>query len=351
MNFVIEPNIEDISWFKGITGRLSYFASRKRYTTERFSDADFLSVSNENEPVIIIGATYTWLKEQVKKVRALGSHPILVSNQPSGAFKGDYSYVSVDLRATVEDVLTVFKECNKTKTALFGVNPSSLADIGRAEAFTKNCSAKDMFFNLQDLETAAKEFIAVMDSYDSVICVNSFAAATLLMQLKLAGKREDDLLVASQNYSEILSVYNNIIAVCYNFEEHLEAASNIYKFIKQNSYLSGMRATVKHSLILPKGLSKAYHTKAEQDGNLEENNRFFSDEFLKSLSKSELLLKKCDDIDRQIIGLLIKNHKYSFIAEKCFISEYTVKYRIKSMMEICGISSKGEFVEFLNKYM
>ena len=350
MDFVIEPNIEDISWFKGITGRLSYFASRKKYTIKKYVDADFLTATDENPPVILIGATYNWLKEQVKKVRTLERHPILVSNQPSGAFKGDYSYVSVDLRATIEEVLTVFKECNKTKTALFGVNPSSLADIGRAEAFTKNCSKEDMFFNLQDLETAAKEFIAVMDSYDSVICVNSFAAATLLRQLKLAERNEQSLLIASQNYSEILSGYEKIIAVNYNFDEHLEAASNIYKFIKQNPYLSGMRATIKHRLILPQSLSKMGWVEREQESALEEN-RFFSDNSLKELSKSELLLKKCDDVDRQIIGLLIKNHKYSFIAEKCFISEYTVKYRIKNMMELCGITSKGEFVEFLNKYM
>lgn len=350
MDFVIEPNIEDISWFEGITGRLSYFASRKKYTIKKYADADFLLTTDENAPIIIIGATYTWLKEQVKKVKALGRHPILVSNQPSGAFKGDYSYVSVDLRATVEDVLTVFKECNKTKTALLGVNPSSLADIGRAESFIQNCSSKDIFFNHQSLEETAKEFMGVMENYDSVICVNSFATATLLRQLRLVGKNEESLLIASQNYSEILSGYDNIIAAHYNFDEHLDAASNIYKFIKQNPYLSGMRATIKHRLILPQSLSNMGQVEREQENDVEEN-RFFSDNFLKKLSKSELLLKKCDYVDRQIIDLLIKNYKYSFIAEKCFISEYTVKYRIKNMMEICGISSKGEFVEFLNKYM
>lgn len=350
MQIVIEPNIESISWFKGITDRLAYFASRKKYAFERFESVAEIPSVRDKEPVILIGSSYEWLDFQVTTAQKLEKHPVLISNQPSAAFSGDYSYISVNLKATVEDLLYVFRKAGLVKTALFGVNPSSLADIGRLEAFSLNCGVNHVFYNYNGLVEAAEEFAKVCENYDSVICVNSFAAVILYKYLKSHKRNSKNIILASLNYSEILFSVPNIIAVSFDFEEHLKAALKIHTFLKQNTYLSGMRATVKHSLILPDSLKAL--VKEENDANAkDEKNLFLCDGFLHALSKADVLLSACDSIDKKIILLLLKGNTYSEIADYCYISEYTVKYRIKNMMKICGIPSKKAFVQFLKKYV
>lgn len=50
---------------------------------------------------------------------------------------------------------------------------------------------------------------------------------------------------------------------------------------------------------------------------------------------AEHVLEKCDSLDLEIMKSLINKEKYIDIADKLHVSENTVKYRIKLLLNFC----------------
>lgn len=349
MNIILEPKFEEVSWFKGLADYLHSFSLRKKVVFNKLTSADEITNAADCSPVIVIGTTYDFIATQIRALQDKNRHPILISNQVPESFSGDYSYVSVDTKRTVEDLINCIQNTGKNKIALFGANSSSAADIGRIKAFSVLCGEKDIFYNKETLEDTVNAFLPFVKNYEAIICTNSFAAASLYKKLSKNGY--DLPIIASANYSEILSNYKEILAVSFDFKNYLSAAIKIHKIMESSKHLSGMRAIVKHELILPVGFKTDDAENLQNPNKGNTSNMFFNDEELKNISKMDSLLSKCDDVDRKIIDLIIAGETYFNIAEKTFLSVSTVKYRISNMMEICSIKSKSRFKDFLVKYI
>ena len=57
-----------------------------------------------------------------------------------------------------------------------------------------------------------------------------------------------------------------------------------------------------------------------------------------------------DDVDRRIIGGILQNQPNSKLAEKTYISESTLHYRLNKLYKATGTSGKSELRELLMKY-
>ena len=76
---------------------------------------------------------------------------------------------------------------------------------------------------------------------------------------------------------------------------------------------------------------------------------FYKDTEIQKLLKVEKLLDICDNLDMQIIKMLMDGNNYDTIADKCFFSKESVKYRIKKYIKICKVNTKTEFIELINE--
>ena len=81
------------------------------------------------------------------------------------------------------------------------------------------------------------------------------------------------------------------------------------------------------------------------------DNIFTQDEQLLEIQSLEKMLRMCDTIDFKIIGGLFDGKSYTKIGDALYISESSVKYRIKRMLNNSGIESIVKILELYKKYI
>ena len=70
-----------------------------------------------------------------------------------------------------------------------------------------------------------------------------------------------------------------------------------------------------------------------------------------TLGRVEQLMEDATDMDHHIIALLLDSKTYAEIADRSYMSEGNVKYRVKKYMTICGCKTKKELLELLKEYL
>ena len=75
------------------------------------------------------------------------------------------------------------------------------------------------------------------------------------------------------------------------------------------------------------------------------------DERLLEIQSLEKMLRICDDIDFKIIDGLIDSKSYSKIGDELYISESSVKYRIKRLLAGSKIESIAKILKVYTKYI
>lgn len=81
------------------------------------------------------------------------------------------------------------------------------------------------------------------------------------------------------------------------------------------------------------------------------DNIFKEDKQLLEIQSLEKLLRNCDDIDFKIIHGLLECKSYIKIGDALYISESSVKYRIKRLLTGSGIESIAKMLELYKKYV
>ena len=70
-----------------------------------------------------------------------------------------------------------------------------------------------------------------------------------------------------------------------------------------------------------------------------------------SVSMVDNLLTVSDLTDLKLIYGMLSGFSYERIGEFCFLSSEAVKYRVRKIVKSLSLSSKGEAVEFISKYV
>lgn len=350
----VEPEYENSPWCNSILqGLRSAFSYKKRSLTP-ITSLDNLNSAEKGSFLILVGSNHSWIKSALlnEKVKAL--NPVILSSQSYRSLPGIYSYVTSDNKGSMNYLLSYFKNNNKSKPALYGVNNNSLPNIARKERFLSNSifetNEEDIFYNNGSIDQCFASFEKQIGKYDCVICVNDYAAIHLIKQLER--KSIKNIPIASYG-GTLLSAnfYPNLLTVSTCYEEFGKAALSICETLHKNSALQYMSISVKHKIHLPKQekTEEFYYNIAEPNENaVNGNDNFYNDYKMNQLLLIEKMLSKCDGTDIKILHMLMENLQYEQIAENCFISLNTVKYRVKQMCDKCGCASKKELLLLIN---
>jgi DNA-binding LacI/PurR family transcriptional regulator/DNA-binding CsgD family transcriptional regulator len=346
----IEPEYETSPWCNSILqGLRSAFSYKKRSLTP-ITSLDNLNSAEKGSFLILVGSNPSWIKAALLNKNTKKIHPVILSSQPYRSLPGIYSYVTSDSKGSMNYLLSYFKNNGKNKPALYGVNINSLPNIARKERFLSNSifetNEEDIFYNNGSVDECFASFEKQVSKYDCVICVNDYAAIHLIKQLERIGK--ENMLIASYGGSLLsANFYPCLLTVSTCYEEFGKAALSICETLHKNSALQYMSISVKHKIHLPKEekTEELYYNIVEPlDPPINENDKFYNDYKMNQLLLIEKMLSKCDATDIKILHMLLENLQYEQIAEQCFISLNTVKYRVKQMCEKCGCSSKKELL-------
>lgn len=343
MYVVSEPNYATTNWYHGCMDALKAQARKKRIQLFFADSAE--EVAGERS-VLVLGASVAWLGQTVETLRRIGAHPIFLNELPDYPFFGRYSCVKTDYNAYMRMLLGHFTGEGRQRTAFYGMNPASYADISRKNAFEACFLGGTVFENNGSLEACFDAFLAAhrQEPFDAVICANDLVAISLLHHLRRAEIAADSLRIAVHSNAQLLTRFPEILSLNVDYASVASAALEIADCLADNPTFAGMRITVEPRTALGEPLQDLGHA-LYADVPCDP---IYTDVEMSELMSIERLLSACDDTDLHILRHLAEN--CNAIGESAFLSDNGVKYRIKKMKKLCGVASKSEIPVLLAKY-
>ena len=347
---LIEPAYSESMWCKALHGSLTERLRQKRISFCEMYD----TVPANSEAVFIIASDYKWIKATLTELNLAGIKPILICNQAEMIFGCNYNCVCSDVTGSMKYLLEVLKAEGKTRVALYGVNTSSISDIGRLDGlFAQREGVIDsmrIFTNDGSLQNCYRKFSAEADDFDAVICFNDFVAVSLIRHFEADGEdgKLDRLKILSCSQTKISSCYRDrITSINMNFEQYGKAAVFIYEKLKIHPYISQMTLNISWNTEPNKSpTSEPITLKSTQN-----TDRIYSDKELNEMITAERILEIDSATDKTVIANLCGGKSVTDIAAACFLTDSGVKYRIKRILEKCRISDKSELISIVKRYL
>ena len=345
MNVILcEDFFEESIWCQKIYNGLKNEVKKRRISYSKTSDPKAISC---NDTVYIIGSSYIWINNSISLCNALNIVPIILCNQNTNMLSGKYHSISTDTDACMKQLISSTNTTDLSRIALYGINNNSISDMSRAKSYIEQTNnTSEIFVNNGSLENCFNTFFPHVSNFDTVICVNNYAAISLVKNLsKNCPSALERLKIISCSSSKLSSVFSKfIIFVDTNFEQYGKAALGISELLEKNSYISGINIMINwdsSSIPLPKATT--------DKSDIAQIDNFYEDTEIQKLLKVEKLLDICDTLDTQIIKLLTDGNNYDAIADKCFLAKESVKYRVKKYIKICKVNNKAEFINLINE--
>ncbi len=348
---LIDPTYAQSVWCDNLKHSLISELKKKRISFVISENCH--SIPSDNI-VFIIASDHTWTKNILQIFNHKTIQPILICNQISSLEGLNYSCVCSDVYGTVKNLFFLLKKYQKKSPAIYGINPRSLSDLSLQKcAENLSCEAgltPKFFYNQGSLSECFEDFYSLVGDIDCVICVNDFAAISLIKHLE---GRNSALLkklhIFSCAKSEISKLYPQILSLHINYEDYGKAAVYISEKLKKHPYISNITLRItrhtEESIAFTTELPSIRYSE-----ELSVTDHFYQDSEILEMICFEKLLCNCDKIDFAIIEMLQKKATYHEICEKCFLSESSVSYRISQILKLCGFRSKEELLAIVAKY-
>lgn len=334
-------------WCNEILSGLINALKKRRYTYKEIYNSNTL---NTEDWVFVLGTNPVWLSNAVTLSNKKGITPIVFAPR-SDDIVGQFHSVYTDLNKLISTLVQSLHGNEKKRIALYGINPASVSDMFRMKSF-KNATANSapVFFNNGSLDTCFTSFLPYIENFDAVICPNSPVAASLVQKLyesNTSVNEECTIISCTKNFLPA-EFSKKILYTDTMYHTLGELALVIYDCAKRKENIACMTVYADYKT------DATLHT-APQEPNEQlvsaDTGAFYQDITANNYLNIDKLFQQSDKTDRQILIMLTEGHGYSVIAEKCFISESSVKYRMKKLMKLAHVTSKQNLIEILKKIM
>lgn len=346
IKIICEEAYAESIWCKQLLNGFIKELKKRRISYEVLPSLD---ITEEEEMVCLIGTSSNWCEKSIHQCNSSGRTPLVLSSQSRRSVTGNYHFLCPDIRKTAKELKEKLDKAGRTNIAVYGASISSELDRDRTEilaSYVQDTSA--IFPNTGNLENCFRSFLPKASQYDAVICINGYAAISLVKKLEKENKGLLDKLVVV-SFEEVLkhSKYNQWISlVDLNLESYGKTAFAMLELIDSGDAISTLTVEMQCSVCDVTPMNCLGETDI-----LTENYLLYEDPEIVSMAKIEQLLRDADDMDHHIIAMLLDNAKYSEIADSCYMTEGNVKYRVKKYLGICDCKTKKELLELLQEYL
>ena len=132
-----------------------------------------------------------------------------------------------------------------------------------------------------------------------------------------------------------------------NFEHYGKAAVFIYEKLKNHPYMSGMTITINWNTEENKSALSA----PVLLGKIDATDVFYADREMREMILVEQILSMSSKTDRIILDQLVNGATIEKTAQQCFLTGSGVKYRIKRILQECGLENKTALTTLLQTYL
>lgn len=363
---IIEP-IYDVKsiWCAETRAGLERELSRKKYSLLEIDSSDYQSFDYQKLPrtrtnellVVLIGTSPRWVSQALNFFSATRIDVLLVSCQPpdNAQVRG---VVRIDYAAGIEQLLEHLTGCGCKYPALYGCFADSSADLIKRRCFCEQLARlsqtpASVFENHGSLAECAKNFITHIHDFDSVVCANDIAAASLIQHMSLAGiSVPDDIQVVCFGSSEISRLYSpSITALTLDNAEVGRQTVSTYAYLAKTHGDVSISVRVRGKLIVRESsrVSGSRAPAVRQSAKREQidTTGFYSDNEVQAFTRLELILLGCDELDREILRQIYLCTTTETIAERLSLAVETVRYRIRRILTNASLKSRGELIDFI----
>ncbi|MBE6740370.1 MAG: hypothetical protein E7565_08645 [Ruminococcaceae bacterium] len=343
-----DPIYKKSIWCNEILDGILSAAKEKRTDCTVVESADEV----KSGQVIIVATNPEFIKENC---RILENYPVkIVVSSPKISAIGspNCSFVGFDSENSIFEISKFLTDCGKENIALFGVNDHSVNDLLKKQNFlAANGNAENVFLNNGNIKECFDSFYERLNTFNAVLCTNSYVAFYLVKKLKEAKYPTDKIDVISLCDSVILELSKpQISAIRVDYFSLGKAAFDTARILKKNDTIKSLNVSVEWKLIgrqtanIPDTLLNSFDENEENPTDV-----FYEDDELELFMIAERLFDGCDQNDLKLLKMLKNGYKLDQICEELFMSESGVKYRLKKLLNISKTNSKSQLTDFISK--
>lgn len=352
---LIEPGFAQTGWctryMEGIHEEISRMGAGMRMISEAETDA----LTPEKSAVIAIGSLCDWVSRMAVRLREGALRHVLVAPTPPS--DEAVCCVSMDYASGVRHLVRYLRAAGRTRCALVGVYANSLTDMSKHRVFSSLCGAEHVFFSAGDVAGCCRAFIERLSDYDSVICANDFVALRLLRTL-----REVHASVPEQLYLTVIGesplcalAAPGITTLSLDFRAVGRSAVRLCALLHKNPSLSSLNARLEGELI-PRASTACFNddfSGAAPGLTMRKSVEavFGEDDGVRELQRLERLVSNLTGADSLLLAGLTRGLSSAELAETLFLSESTLKYRVRRMLALCGAEDRADMIELVNRYL
>lgn len=362
IHIICQPGAEQTHWCALYLKGARSEAKRKGDSLALLSLEDALAQFKTKKPVCaaILSTSRSWTAAAAESLSDVGVEPVVIG----GASRDNYrhaSYVYMDYREATYQLIEYLRSYARGRIALFAVSTDSATDMIKRDAFLSydRCRERDVFYYTGSdglMNATCKQFLEVCRNYDAVLCANDAGAVILMHQLTDAGVRiPEDLFLCTFGDMAISTCGSKTLTMArLNCPEIGKQTVAMCRLLTSAENISGISTKIRCELVVGDTtaslpiVTKTLGTLHRQSG---ETSGFHSDPSVSRIFQAEKILSACDAIDIDLLKLIIKGYKYFDIAEILHVSESTIKYRLKRIISIAGLSSRDEVIEVMRMFL
>lgn len=358
---ILNPDEKSAEFCFATLERIKKSAAKRKWSVVILDDPSCVDDYPSLSVIILFGSSSDWVNKMLSILRPKGIRTILIGGVPS-SFGEDVSSILCSGNSSVKDFVKYYYSCDRTKTALVGIDNTANYDQVRVAHFLEasaslkiSRSINDVYCINSDSDNPIEAFLSKIKQYDSVLCTNIYIATYLLAWCRDEGICvPEDLFISGFGDSVICEkVSPTLTSASRSYSEIAEQIFDVWTKLVQNPQIMSLSIKVRGKIQARE--STAFMPVPENmDYPIPEMVLQKDSSILEDIAHIQGLcnvLAESDALDHSIISGLINDLSFETIAEQNFASVGTIRYRLKKIYETAGVNSKKEFLRLLNQYI
>lgn len=351
----MQPEAKNSYWANLINDGIFEAANEKQDTLLRIAPDD-LSYDIASRHIPVVGNNIEWMETASTQLMRRGAFPMIVNACMLPIPETRYSGVTFEIEEMIKHCVDLLSYDGKDKIVLLGVNPGSLTDRVKANAFSRAVEDKvpDIKWSDGKLEDCVSEFIENFspDRYDAAICANDTVAIRLILKLNEIGyKIPNDLYVIGMGNSNIgANLSPKLTSVMFDYREMGKMAMTLYRNLNKCKTECRMNISLPCRLVIRESapLNERICESAVGQVKLPCQAYFDGDE-VQNIIVIEDILQSLDVFDREILFGVSLGESCEYIADRLGFSDRAVRYRLANIIRISGFENRNNLEKAVRK--
>ncbi len=375
-------------FFEALRSECDKYRSELRFViADQISPDEYIRRCNKKKHITIVwGLTVEQEISFITKANSAGIPYAMLQCNPIPKSIVHFNMVSVDFTEAMKELTTSLIRSGRRRIAFLGLNTNTSVDIAKSIGYKMALNENDMIFDMKNIykygmsgiHGAIEGVLNAKNPYDAIVCSTDSIAVLLMSEVfkrkvsvpdDLAITGFDDLIIGRFTNPKLTSVRLDFeklghIAgkVCRMLWEDLDISS--FKFfltheliIRESCGTGGMNARiirdrpqdvlygVEHYIADPFQMKFAVAAKSQES----DNKAVFFDKDINRIEETERTFANLNAGDVLMLEMLFRDKKIKEISKDLFISDSSVKYRLKKLAEKMKFNNSRQMKIILEK--